>query len=65
MDPKTPDAIRAYTDTAIATSVVSTPLWLQWFESGLQLFMLVGGALLLILRLWAVYKELRSRKNDQ
>ena len=34
-------------DTTIATGMVSTPIWLQWFEQGLQIFMLVGGSLLL------------------
>jgi len=51
------------TDTVIATSLVSTPIWLQWVEQGLQLFMLVGGSILLAFRLWAMIKERKSKKD--
>ena len=57
-DPKT------ILDTTIATSLLSTPIWLQWLEQSLQLFMLVGGSVLLVFRLWALYKERKSSKND-
>ena len=63
MDLKAPDGLKNATDTVIATSLVSTPLWLQWVEQGLQLFMLVGGSVLLAFRLWAMIKE-RKNKRD-
>ena len=63
MDLKSPDGLKNITDTVIATSLVSTPLWLQWVEQGLQLFMLVGGSVLLAFRLWAMIKE-RKNKRD-
>tara|TARA_B100000073_G_C23374910_1_gene428519 strand:+ start:193 stop:390 length:198 start_codon:yes stop_codon:yes gene_type:complete len=63
MDLKTPEQLKNATDTVIATSLVSTPLWLQWVEQGLQLFMLVGGSVLLAFRLWAMIKE-RKNKRD-
>ena len=50
-------------DAAFATSIVSTPIWLQWLESGLQLFMLVGGSILLAVRLWAMTRD--RKKPDE
>ena len=56
-DPKT------VLDTALATGMVSTPIWLQLVEQGLQIFMLVGGSLLLIVRLWMMLKNRGNKKN--
>ena len=63
MDLKTTEKIKNVTDTALSTSLVSTPIWLQWVEQGLQLFMLVGGSVLLAFRLWAMIKERKSKKD--
>ena len=63
MDLKTTEKIKNITDTALSTSLVSTPIWLQWVEQGLQLFMLVGGSILLAFRLWAMIKERKSKKD--
>ena len=63
MDLKTTEKIKNVTDTALSTSLVSTPIWLQWVEQGLQLFMLVGGSILLAFRLWAMIKERKSKKD--
>ena len=52
-------------DTTIATGMVSTPIWLQWFEQWLQIFMLVGGALLLAFRLWMMFKDRGKKKNGE
>ena len=64
MDLKSPDTLKNITDTTLATGLVSTPIWLQWVEQGLQRFMLVGGSILLIFRLWAMYRE-RKSKDDR
>ena len=63
MDLKTTEKIKNVTDNALSTSLVSTPIWLQWVEQGLQLFMLVGGTILLAFRLWAMIKERKSKKD--
>ena len=52
-------------DTTIDTGMVSTPIWLQWFEQGLQIFMLVGGSLLLAFRLWMMFKDRGKKKNGE
>ena len=63
MDLKTTEKLKNVTDTALSTSLVSTPIWLQWVEQGLQLFMLVGGSVLLTFRLWAMLRERKRKKN--
>tara|TARA_Y100000114_G_C11612736_1_gene255884 strand:+ start:338 stop:526 length:189 start_codon:yes stop_codon:yes gene_type:complete len=60
---KDPSQVKNGLDAAFATSVVSTPIWLQWLESSLQLFMLVGGSILLAVRLWAMIKY--RKKSDE
>ena len=63
MDLRSTEKIKNVTDTALSTSLVSTPIWLQWVEQGLQLFMLVGGSVLLVFRLWAMLRERKRKKN--
>ncbi len=52
-------------DTAIATGMVTTPIWLQWVEQSLQLFMLIGGSILLIARLWSVFVKRKGKKDNE
>ncbi len=52
-------------DTAIATGMVTTPIWLQWVEQSLQLFMLIGGSILLIARLWSVLVKRKGKKDNE
>jgi hypothetical protein len=61
---RTTESVKNVVDTTLATSLVSTPIWLQWVEQSLQLFMLVGGSILLIFRLWAMLRE-RKSKDDR
>lgn len=63
MNLKTTESVKNIVDTTIATSLVSTPIWLQWVEQSLQLFMLIGGSLLLIYRLWVMFKGVKSKKD--
>ena len=58
---RTTESVKNVVDTTLATSLVSTPIWLQWVEQSLQLFMLVGGSILLIFRLWAMLRERKSK----
>ena len=59
----TPDP-KTVIDTTIATGMISTPIWLQWVEQGLQVFMLIGGSLLLAIRLWMMFSK-RSKTKDE
>ena len=63
MDFKAPENVKNIVDATIATSLVSTPIWLQWVEQSLQLFMLIGGSILLIYRLWIMFKGVKSKKD--
>jgi len=64
MDPKNPESIKNMVDAVIGTSLVSTPIWLQHLEQTLQLFMLVGGSILLIFRLWAMFKGAKDEEGN-
>lgn len=65
MDPKNPESIKNIVDAAIGTGLVSTPIWLQHVEQSLQVFMLVGGSMLLIFRLWAMIKGAKDKEDDR
>jgi len=57
------ESVKNVVDATIATGLMSTPIWLQWVEQSLQLFMLVGGSILLLFRLWAMYQERKSKRD--
>ena len=65
MDPKNPESIKNVLDAALATSFISTPIWLQHIEQSLQVFRLVGGSILLIFRLWAMIKGAKDKEDDR
>ena len=53
----------AITDYGVGGVAVSVPLWLQHLELWAQAFVLIGGAVLLALRLALAVRDLR-RKED-
>lgn len=50
-------------DGTLATYGVSAPLWLEYVQSGFSLFMLIGGAALLTLRLAIAWREWQQGKS--
>jgi hypothetical protein len=52
-------------DVGVAAGGLTYPIWSAVFDSGLQWFALVGGAVLLVLRLWLVILELRQKRRDR
>tara|TARA_R100001369_G_scaffold92673_1_gene139061 strand:- start:283 stop:480 length:198 start_codon:yes stop_codon:yes gene_type:complete len=65
MDHKNPENLKNIVDATLATSFVSTPIWLQHVEQSLQIFMLVGGSVLLIFRLWSMFKGANDKEDDK
>ena len=59
----------AIPDGVLASSALSSPLWLQWVEQEVGLFLLIGGAILLAIRLgYAGHKlwtDIRDRKKPK
>lgn len=51
------------TDFGVGGVALSVPLWLQHLELWAQAFVLVGGAVLLALRLVLAVRELRRREE--
>ena len=51
-------------DTSLGGAVITSPVWLQWMNSGLQSFMLVGGAILIVVRFAIIIRhELKRRRK--
>lgn len=46
-------------DVAMSTGAITSPAWLPLFRDGVQIYMLVGGAIVLTFRLIAAFREWR------
>lgn len=51
------------TDFGVGGVAVSVPLWLQYLELWAQAFVLIGGAVLLALRLALAVRDLRRKEG--
>lgn len=46
-------------DGTLGIGAVTSPIWLQYLQTGIGMFMLLGGAVLLALRLAIAWREWR------
>jgi hypothetical protein len=53
---------RTAADVALGTSAVSSPIWLQHLENGAAAVAALGGALLIVIRVWIAIRDLRSKE---
>ena len=51
-------------DGMIATGALTTPIWLQQVEEAFAIYILVGGAALLTLRIIAMIRDFRKDKKE-
>ncbi len=58
------ETVKQAVDGALGASAISAPIWVQYIETGLTVFMLAGGALLLALRLYLTMKEVRQKRKE-
>lgn len=49
-------------DGSLGLGAITSPIWLQYLQTGIGLFMLFGGAVLLALRLMIAWREWRQGK---
>lgn len=56
--------IQSVVDTTIATSALSSPLWLQAIEEGFHAYVLIGGCILLTLRIILAVRDFRAKKDQ-
>lgn len=56
----TTDGTRVVIDSAVASSAITMPLWVIHMHEYLQLFTLVGGLILLVIRIYLAIKEARG-----
>lgn len=54
--------VKTIADTGIASAAITSPVWLQMVQTYVGLFMLIGGALLLVLRLAIAWREWRGKQ---
>lgn len=50
-------------DAALAATALSSPWWLDQLHTWIGAFMLVGGAILLCLRILIAYREWRGKRS--
>ena len=56
----TTDDTRVIVDSAIASGAITMPLWVIHMHEYLQLFTLIGGLILLTIRIYLAFKEARG-----
>lgn len=49
-------------DYGLGAGAVTSPIWLQYLQTTIGLFMLIGGAVLLVIRLAISWHELREKR---
>ena len=50
-------------DAPIGLAAVTAPLWLNWFEGWMQALLLVGGVVLLMIRIAIAWREWRGHPH--
>lgn len=55
---------RLATDFGVGGTAVTVPLWLQHLEIWAQAFVLLGGAVLLVLRIAGALRDLRRKEGE-
>ncbi len=55
--------IRNTVDAALGTAGFTSPFWLDLLDRGAQTITLVGGAILIIMRLYFAYHEWQAHRN--
>ena len=63
--PSTTQVIQQSMDAALAGGTLTSPLWIQAVTEGLQIYVLIGGAVLLTLRVVTVLQDLRKKHNQK
>lgn len=51
------------TDFGLGGAAVTVPLWLQYLEAWAQAFVMIGGAVLLVMRLVLAVRDLRRKEG--
>ncbi len=59
------DQIKTAVDGSLGVGAITSPFWLAWMESGLKIFMLAGGAVLLAIRILIAWREWRAGKQNK
>jgi hypothetical protein len=52
-------------DVSTAAGALTSPLWLDWLQYGLDTYVIAGGAILLTLRILIALREYTRKKSDE
>ena len=63
MTTSTTQVIQQTMDAALAGGTLTSPFWIQAVTEGFQIYVLVGGAVLLTLRVVTALQDLRKKHN--
>ena len=58
---QTVQSAKAAIDATVGIGAVTSPFWMQALQTGIGVFMLIGGAFLLALRIMIAWREWRGR----
>lgn len=56
--------LQSASDTLLAGAAVSSPWWMYMLKDGLTWFMLVGGAVLLVMRIIIAWHTIQKARRD-
>ncbi len=55
--------VRTAFDVSLGTSAATAPIWLEYVQNGTTVVVGVGGAILVVIRVWIAIRELRNSKQ--
>lgn len=58
-----PEQMKAAFDYSLGGAAISSPLWLQYLEQGAAMITLFGGAILILGRLWQMFREWQGKRG--
>lgn len=57
--------IQETADAAMATVAIISPVWMELIQDGFGIYVMVGGAILLTLRIIKAIKDLRHKREEK
>lgn len=63
IDPQTEQTVKHTIDGAIGLGAITSPVWIQMMQTGAAILTVVGGLILLGLRIMIAWHEWKTRKH--
>ena len=49
-------------DVALGTTAATSPIWVEYIQTGSTVIAATGGAVLVLIRVWIAIRDLRNKK---